>query len=70
MEALIKMVADKTGISQDQAAIAVNTVVGFLKVKMPAGHGEHLAYLVNDKDGGAAGGFGDIAGKLGDNFKK
>ncbi len=69
MEALIKMVADKTGISHDQAAMAVSTVVGFLKDKLPAGLGENLDSFVNDKDG-HGGGFGDIAGKFGDIFKK
>ena len=68
MEALIKMVVDKTGISHDQAATAVSTVVHFLKDKLPAGLGEHLDSFVNDKDG-PSGGFGDMAGKLGDMFK-
>ena len=37
MQALIKMVSEKTGISEAQATTAVNTVIGFLKDKMPAG---------------------------------
>jgi hypothetical protein len=37
MEQLIKMVSEKTGISEAQATTAVNTVISFLKDKMPAG---------------------------------
>ena len=33
MDEVIKMVADKTGISADQAKSAVETVMGFLKDK-------------------------------------
>jgi hypothetical protein len=36
MDELIKLVAQKTGISPDQARAAVETVVGFLKQKLPA----------------------------------
>lgn len=42
MEALIKLVSDKTGISTEQATTAVNTVVGFLKDKLPAGIGAQI----------------------------
>jgi hypothetical protein len=36
MDELVKLVAQKTGLSQDQAKVAVETVVGFLKQKLPA----------------------------------
>ncbi len=36
MDELVKLVAQKTGLSQDQAKLAVETVVGFLKQKLPA----------------------------------
>ena len=36
MDELIKLVSQKTGISQDQAKTAVETVVKFLKEKLPA----------------------------------
>ncbi|MEI9807677.1 MAG: hypothetical protein WDO16_07245 [Bacteroidota bacterium] len=39
MEELIKMVTAKTGISEAQAKSAVDTVVSFLKDKMPGGLG-------------------------------
>ncbi len=36
MEELIKLVSQKTGISEDQAKTAVETVIGYLKQKLPA----------------------------------
>lgn len=35
MEQLIKMVAENTGISEDAAKTAVETVINFLKDKLP-----------------------------------
>jgi hypothetical protein len=68
MEALIKMVVEKTGISQEQATTAVNTVVDFLKDKLPAGIGQHLDSFVGG-EGKPSGGLGDISDKLGDMLK-
>lgn len=36
MDELIKLITKKTGISEAQAKQAVDTVVGFLKQKLPA----------------------------------
>ncbi|HEV8135122.1 MAG TPA: hypothetical protein VGP85_10615 [Pyrinomonadaceae bacterium] len=36
MEELVKQVAQRTGISEDNARTAVTTVLGFLKDKLPA----------------------------------
>ena len=36
MDELVKMVAEKTGLSNEMAKTAVDTVVGFLKDKLPA----------------------------------
>jgi hypothetical protein len=36
MEELIKLVSQKTGLSEDMARTAVETVIGFLKQKLPA----------------------------------
>jgi hypothetical protein len=36
MDELVKLVTQKTGISDDQARAAVETVLGFLKQKLPA----------------------------------
>ncbi|MEO8087981.1 MAG: hypothetical protein ABI763_14245 [Bacteroidota bacterium] len=62
MEALIKMVSEKTGITEAQATTAVNTVVTFLKDKMPAGVGSQVESFMK----GGTGSVGDIAGGLKD----
>lgn len=36
MDELVKLVVQKTGISEEQARGAINTVVTFLKSKLPA----------------------------------
>ncbi len=69
MEELIKMVKEKTGISEVQATLAVQTVVTFLKSKLPAGIGGQVESFIK----GGTGSVGDIAGikdKIGDIFKK
>lgn len=63
MEALIKMVVEKTGISESQATTAVNTVVDFMKDKLPAGIGDNLSSLLDGK-----GSMDDIKDKLGNMF--
>ena len=35
MEELIKLVSQKTGLPQEQAKVAVQTVIGFLKQRLP-----------------------------------
>ena len=69
MEELIKQVSSKSGISEAQAREAVNTVLGFLKDRLP----EPLAGQVENVvagGGGVVGSLGDIAGKVGDIFGK
>ena len=58
MEELVKRITEKTGISEDQARSAINTVTGFLKEKLPA----PLAGQIDNVLGGGAG----ITDKLGD----
>ncbi|MBL8007273.1 MAG: hypothetical protein JNJ56_07050 [Ignavibacteria bacterium] len=67
MEDVIKLVADKTGISPEQAKSAVETVVGFLKEKLPAGLGEQLEGVMSGKElpGGIAGMAAGLKDKLG-----
>jgi hypothetical protein len=36
MNEMIKRVIDKTGLSEEQATVAVNTVLQFMKEKLPA----------------------------------
>ena len=44
MDELVKLVSQKTGISEDQARVAVETVIRFLKEKLP----EPIAGRVDD----------------------
>jgi hypothetical protein len=63
MDELIKLVSQKTGISEDQARAAVATVLGFLKERLPAPIAAQL-------DGVVGGGGTDLAKGLGGLFGK
>ena len=63
MDELIRQVAERTGIGEDKARTAVETVVGFLKERLPAPIAGHLDGVLG---GGAAGGGGGLAGQAGD----
>jgi len=58
MDELVKLVAKKTGISNEQAKTAVETVIGFLKQKLPAPIAAQI-------DGVLAGGLPDLSKGLG-----
>lgn len=68
MENLIKMVSDKAGISETQATTAIQTVVGFLKDKMPGGIGTQVESFINS--GTSTSTMGDIKEKVGSLFGK
>ena len=70
MDELIKRVTEKTGISADQARSAVDTVMGFLKEKLPAPIAGQIDSLMSGAGGGVAGTVGDIAAKVGGLFGK
>lgn len=53
MEQLLKMVTEKTGISDEQAKGAVDVVMGFLKDKIP-GIGAQIDGLLKGDIGGLA----------------
>lgn len=64
MEELIQTVADKTGISTDQARSAIVTVIDHLKDKLPFGLGDKIESFVQ---GGSTSSIGDdILGGLKD----
>ena len=68
MDELVKLVTQKTGISDEQARMAVNTVLDFLKSKLPAPIAGQLDGVLGGGDvmknlGGLAGGFGGMFGK-------
>jgi uncharacterized protein (DUF2267 family) len=69
MDELIKLVADKVGITEAQAKQAVEIVLSFLKDRLP----EPMAGQVDavlEGDLGGLGDLGDLAGGLGGLFGK
>ena len=62
MDELIRQVVERSGISEQQARGAVDTVLGFLKTRLP----EPLAGQLDGLVGGATGAAGGIAGAAGD----
>ncbi len=64
MDQLIKQVTDRTGITEDQATQAVETVLTLLKDRLQAGPGSQLDGLL----GGEMSSLGSIAGGVQDTF--
>lgn len=60
MDELIKLVQQKTGISQDQARTAVTTVLNFLKERLPAPIAGQVDNVLNNP--GIAGAVGGLFG--------
>jgi nucleoid DNA-binding protein len=60
MDELINLVSQKTGIPKEQAKVAVETVLGFIKQRLPA----PIASQIDGLLGGSSPQLGDIAGKL------
>ncbi len=50
MDQLVKLVQDKTGIPQQQAQTAVNTVINYLKDKLPPQISGQLDAVLAGKD--------------------
>jgi hypothetical protein len=63
MDELVNRVTAKTGLSQDQATAAVESVLGLLKEKLPAPLASHLDSLVGGGQGSAEAGGEGLAGK-------
>ena len=70
MDQLINMVAQRTGISEDKARTAVDTVVGFLKERAPAGLSGQIDSLIGGGQGQGGGMGSGIASKVGDMLGK
>ncbi len=66
---LIKMVADKVGISQDKASTAVDTVLGYVKNKLPQGISSQIDNVVGGGSSSGGGVTDAIGGILGGNKK-
>jgi uncharacterized protein (DUF2267 family) len=64
MEELVKLVSQKTGLPEGQAKIAVETVLGFLKEKLPAPIASQLDNALSNTGGGQglAKGIGNLFG--------
>ena len=58
MNEIIQRLVDKTGLSEDKARAAVDTVMGFLKEKLPA----PIASQIDSVMSGGAGEGGEPAG--------
>ena len=65
MDELIKQVTAKTGISEDQARSAVNTVLDFVKGRLPAPIAGQIDNAISGEGGGIGGSVGDMASKAG-----
>jgi hypothetical protein len=64
MDELVKMVAEKTGLSDEMAKVAVDTVIDFLKDKLPGPAASQLDALLDGGDmSGLMDGLGGLLGK-------
>jgi uncharacterized protein (DUF2267 family) len=63
MDELVKLVSQKTGISQDQAKMAVETVLNFLKQKLPAPIAGQIDAALNGDGQNLVKGLGSMFGK-------
>jgi hypothetical protein len=66
MDALISKVVERTGISEDKARAAVDTVVGFIKERAPSGLSGQIDSLVQGGQGAGGGVASKLGGLLGD----
>ncbi|HSZ71346.1 MAG TPA: hypothetical protein VK750_01635 [Cytophagaceae bacterium] len=69
MENIAKIVSEKTGITEAQAQVAIDTIVSVLKDKLPAGIGAQVESFVkgsgsSDALGGITGGISDTLGNM------
>lgn len=67
MDELINQVAQRTGLPPDKARTAVETVLGFLKDRLPGPVASQLDKALSAK-GGGAGGIGEAGQDLGGIF--
>ena len=70
MEELVKRVAEKTGLSEDKAKTAIDTVVGFLKERLPAPIAGHVDSALNAAGGTVVDKASDLIGGIGGMFNK
>ena len=63
IDELVSKVSQKTGLSPDQAKAAVESVIAFLKEKLPAPVATHLDSLVSGVEGSGEGSSEGLASK-------
>ena len=68
MDELVRQVAERTGISEEQARGAVETVVGFLKDRLPAPIAGQLDAVVGNNEDNNEGEVTDLTSGLGGIF--
>ncbi len=70
MDELIKLVQQKVGISEDQARMAVTTVLGFVKEKLPEPIASQVDGLLAGNTAGPMGQADGLMGSMGGLFGK
>ena len=70
MEELVKRVSEKTGLSEDKAKTAIDTVVGFLKERLPGPIAGQVDNAVNAAGGTVVDKASDLIGGIGGMFNK
>ncbi|MDT4969110.1 MAG: hypothetical protein QOJ64_3847 [Acidobacteriota bacterium] len=68
MEELIKRVSERTGLSEDKAKTAIDTVVGFLKERLPAPIAGQVDNVLTQAGGTIVDKAGDLIGGIGGLF--
>lgn len=70
MNEIVKLVSQKTGLDEAKAKQAVDTVVGYLRNKLPAPIASQLDSVLGDGGAqkGSRGGVGDVAKNIGGMF--
>ncbi len=68
MEQLVNQITNQTGISEDQAQQAIQTVVGFLRGKLPEPIANQVESALGITQGGVLGGqgLGGVTDQVGD----
>jgi uncharacterized protein (DUF2267 family) len=62
MDQLVKLVSERAGIPPEQARVAVETVLGFLKERLPAPIASQIDGVIGNT-GGSSGGLGGLLGR-------
>lgn len=63
MNELVQQVTQRTGLSEDKAQMAVDTVVNFLKQRLPGPLSSQIDSALGGGSGGISGAIGDVLGK-------